>query len=122
MKDDGRFIFQIFNPNLDILTRDPDEEFDATEYDDPYDEGKIQVTEKSDYKSADQILDIDWFFYKGDELIDKWDWQLKILFPKEIDAPLRYNGLAIEEKFGDVNRSEFTDDSDSQVMICKKSS
>lgn len=26
LKDDGRFIFQIFNPDLNILTRDPDEE------------------------------------------------------------------------------------------------
>lgn len=120
LKEDGRFVFQIFNPDLDILSRDPDEEFDVVEYDDPYEEKKIQITEKLRYRSADQVLDLDWFFRKDDKLLEKWDWQLRILFPKEIDALLRHNGFEVEEKYGEFDRSEFTDDSRTQILVCKK--
>ena len=89
--EDGRLILQIFNPNIDILQRDPDEEFDVTEYDDPYGKGKIKLTEKSEYRSTEQVLDIDWMFYKDGELLEKKDWDLRLIFPKEMDALLKYN-------------------------------
>lgn len=50
----------------------------------------------------------------------KVEWKIRILFPKEIDALLKYNGFQIENKYGDFDRTEFTGDSEKQVIICKK--
>ncbi|MGM0509891.1 MAG: class I SAM-dependent methyltransferase [Thermoplasmatota archaeon] len=120
LADEGRFIFQIFNPDLDILTRDPKEKFDIIEYDDPYGRGKIQVRENSRYDSPTQILHITWYYYIEEDLYKEVDWKLRILFPKEIDTLLRYNGFKVENKYGDHERNDFNDESKMQIIVAKK--
>ncbi len=120
----GRFIFEIFNPDFDILTDSLDdstkEEREISEYDDPDGKGKVRVTEKRDYDPTTHILDLDWYYYINGELERVEDRKLRILFPKEIDAILKYNGFDIVKKFGDFDRSEFSKDSKTQIIICKK--
>ncbi len=120
LEEDGRLIFDVFDPSLDILNRDPDEEFDVTEYQDPYGGGKIDIMERTDYISTEQVLDFEWYYRKDDELIETWDRQLRMLFPKEINALLRYNGFQVEKKYGGFDRSEFSQDSKSQIIIGRK--
>ncbi|MFW5946729.1 MAG: class I SAM-dependent methyltransferase [Candidatus Natronoplasma sp.] len=121
LSEGGRFIFQIFNPDLDILTRDPKEKFDVIEYEDPYGRGEIQVKESTRYASSTQILQMTWYYYLEDELYKEIDWKLRILFPKEIDALLKLNGFEVENKYGDHDGSEFTDESGIQLIVAKKS-
>ena len=59
-------------------------------------------------------------FYKDGELLEKKDWELRIIFPKEMDALLKYNGFEVEHKYGDYEKSEFKDDSETQIIVCKK--
>ncbi|MEF8833107.1 MAG: class I SAM-dependent methyltransferase [Candidatus Thermoplasmatota archaeon] len=124
LSQEGRFIFEIFNPDFEILTDSldeaSDEESEVIEYEDPYGNGKVKVTEKRDYDPTTHILNLDWFYYINDELEVVKDWELRILFPKEIDALLRYNGLNVEKKYGDFDCSEFSKDSATQIIICKK--
>lgn len=120
LSDQGRFIFQIFNPDLSKLTRDPDEEYTAAEYDDPDGGGKILITENTDYDMSEQVMNLTWYYHINGEVETKVDWKLRILFPKEIDALLEYNGFEVEKKYGDFDRSDFRDDSDTQIIICKK--
>jgi len=120
----GRFIFEIFNPDFEILTdalnEDSDEESEVIEYDDPYGNGKVQVTENTDFDPTTHMLDMEWYYYINDELEAVKDWNLRILFPREIDALLRYNRFKVEKKYGDYDRSEFSRDSNTQIIICRK--
>jgi len=124
LSEKGRFIFEIFNPDFDILTNALDqtseEESEVIEYDDPYGKGKVQITERTDFDPSTHILDMNWYYYINDELEAIKDWNLRILFPKEIDALLRYNGFKVEKKYGDFDRSEFSRNSNTQIIICKK--
>ncbi len=120
LSGDGRFIFQIFNPDLNVMTRDPDEMFEVTEYDDPYGRGKVELKEKTRYDSSTQILHLTWYYYLEEELQKEIYWKLRILFPKEIDALLKYNGFEVENKYGDHERNDFTDDSGIQLIVAKK--
>ncbi len=120
LSEEGRFIFSIFNPDLEKLTRNPDEEYDVTEYDDPYDEKTIKISEKTDYDSSTQIMSLKWYYHREGEVVSVRDWELRIIFPKEIETLLDNHGFEIEKRYGDFDRSEFKDDSPSQIIICKK--
>ncbi|MFV9509727.1 hypothetical protein [Tepidibacillus sp. LV47] len=43
---------------------------------------------------------------------------MRIYFPKELDALLKYNGFKIEEKYGDYFGNPFTADSKKQLIVC----
>jgi len=124
LSKEGRFVFEIFNPDFDIivdaLNENSDEESEVIRYDDPYGNGKVRVTEKTDFDPSTHMLDMEWYYHIDDELEAVKDWKLRILFPKEIDATLRYNGFKVEKKYGDHDRSEFSADSDTQIIVCKK--
>ncbi len=124
LSKEGRFIFEIFNPDFDILTdalnEDSDKESEVIEYDDPYGKGKVQITERTDFDPSTHILDMNWYYYINGELEAVKDWNLRILFPKEIDALLRYNGFKVEKKYGDYDKSKFSRDSKTQMIICRK--
>jgi len=79
----GRFIFDFFNPNLSILTRDATKRYPVLEYPDP--DGQLNM---------------------------------RIFFPQELDALLKYNGFSIEAKYGDYEENPFTPESHKQVVVC----
>jgi SAM-dependent methyltransferase len=115
----GRFIIDIFNPRLDILIRDPDERYPVGEYPDPDGRGDVVMTENNVYDPLTQVNRIKWYFRIGDapeEFVR--DLNMRIFYPQELDALLRYNGFAIEAKFGDFDESPFTSASTKQIPVC----
>ncbi|MHA2038498.1 MAG: class I SAM-dependent DNA methyltransferase, partial [Promethearchaeota archaeon] len=52
LKQKGRFIFNVFNPNLEILQRDPSKKYQAYEYPNPDGEGTVVITENNTYDKA----------------------------------------------------------------------
>jgi SAM-dependent methyltransferase len=116
----GRFILDHFNPRLDILIRNPSERYPVAEYDDPDGRGKVVITENNIYDGAAQINHIRWYYRinGGKESIRSLD--LRIYYPRELDALLKYNGFEIESKMGDVNGEPFTSKSPRQLVICRR--
>ena len=43
---------------------------------------------------------------------------LRMYFPQELDALLKYNGMKIDEKFGNWDRGVFGPDSRHQLYFC----
>lgn len=113
---DGRFILATFNPRLDILMRDPSKRYPHAEYEGPT--GKVVVTETNWYDRASQINKIKLFYRFDDEEIIE-ELTMRIYFPQELDALLKYNGFEIEHKYGDHNESPFMSDSPWQLVVCK---
>ncbi len=113
----GRFIFGVFNPDLNYLTRDPATRFPVTEFTDPDTNEKVIVTETTTYDKAHQQYRIRRYHRIGQHETS-WDFTFKIYFPQELDALLKYNGFIIEAKYGNYDQTSFTSDSRFQILIC----
>lgn len=119
LKPGGRFIVEFFNPDLDVLNRDPNEEHEVTEYQNPDGKGEVKVTECTDYERAKQLMHLTWY-YDLEENTKKREWTVRVWFPREVDAILKYNDFEIEQKYGDFDESQMTNNSAQQILICKK--
>jgi SAM-dependent methyltransferase len=118
LSPDGRFILDIFNPDFGILTRDPDKRHFDYEHPDPGGGGSFVSTTKNSYDRASQINHVEHYLYYGKEHWTHY-YEMRIIFPQELDSLLHYNGFVIEEKFGDYNESAFSSDSPRQIVVCR---
>jgi SAM-dependent methyltransferase len=120
MRAGSRFIFDIFNPRLDILLRDPSKEYPHSVYEDPDGRGSIEITENNVYDPATQINTVRLFFALPDGSRHRYDLICRMWFPQEIDAIVKYNGFDVESKYGDYDESRFHGNSPKQIMVCRK--
>ena len=116
LKPDGRFIVEIFNPSLELLSRNPNERFFVGEY--KTKDGWIVLTENVRYDAATQINHLDWH-YKNQFMRDEQtvSFTMRQFFPQELDSLFRYNGFQIRAKYGDFDESDFTPRSPKQIII-----
>ncbi len=118
LEKEGRFVIDVFNPSLEILTRDPKERYPAGEYEDPYGKGKVIVTETNVYDRATQINWITWYYRlerSGEER--KVRFGMRIYYPQELDALVNCCGFRIVAKYGDFDLRPFTSDSTKQIIV-----
>ena len=118
----GRFIFDIFNPSLTMLLRDPAGRYPHSTYSDPDGAGTIEVTENNVYDSKLQTNTVHLYFKMPDGSESQRDLVLRMWYPQEMDAILTYNGLVTEQKFGDFDESPFESGSPRQVFVTKLAS
>ncbi|MFX0000999.1 MAG: class I SAM-dependent DNA methyltransferase [Candidatus Hodarchaeota archaeon] len=120
LKSNGGFIFDAFNPNLDILVRDPSKFYPNAEYQDPDGRGLVSVKENTKYDKANQMLLWRLTYSIEDKIISKSnEMKLRIFFPQELDAILKYNGFEIKAKYGDSELKPFEPNSRRQIFICE---
>jgi SAM-dependent methyltransferase len=119
LTDEGRFIIDYFNPRLDYLLRDPNEKRSIVSYPDPDGSGTVEILETNVYDTVSQINRIKWVYKTGKfEEVEK-ELNMRIFYPKELDALVQLNGLDIEAKFGNFDESPFNSDSPKQIMVCR---
>jgi hypothetical protein len=118
LKTKGRFIIDIFNPRLDILLRNPTKRCPHAAYPDPNGKGVIKVTENNTYDDAAQINKIKLYYKIGNREEKVEELNMRIFYPQEIDALLKYNGFTIEKKFGNYDEITFRSGSPKQIIIC----
>jgi SAM-dependent methyltransferase len=115
----GRFAFDVFIPDLDVLRRDPGERHPFSEYADPEGEGDVAVTHSNVYDATTQINTITLYRSLPDgeeELLGTLT--MRMLFPQELDALLKYNGFAIDHKYGNYDRRAFDRWAVRQLVVC----
>lgn len=111
----GRFLIELFNPSLEILSQKPDQIYPQPNI------GNIAVDSKSFYDTATQIKHIELIFRENDDRPNPiLTFKMRQFFPQEIDALLKYNGFRIEHKFGNHLEEKFNSDSPKQLIICQK--
>ncbi len=90
------------------------------EYDDPDGKGTIVVTETHRYDVATQVNHSIWR-YTNKDTQENWEipFSLRMFYPQEIDALLRYNGFSIENKFGWYDESPYGDASPKQLIVSR---
>ena len=115
----GKFVFDVFNPSLAILTRDPNVRHFDREYEDPHGRGKITLEMTAVYDDAAQVNRMKWYFSlpgQKDFQVEQLD--VRCFFPQELDLIVRANGFDVDEKFGDFERKPFSSGQMKQILVC----
>jgi SAM-dependent methyltransferase len=117
--DGGKFILDVFVPKMDLLVDKSGERFPFSEYDAPDGQGRIVVTESYSYEPDTQIKRIRTFHSipgRNEEI--EGTLNMRMYFPQELDALIKYNGFVIEDKFGSYDQAGFDSKSEKQLIIC----
>jgi SAM-dependent methyltransferase len=119
LEPDAKFIVEVFNPSLELLTRDPEKRYFVGEY--RTDDGWVVIEENVFYDAATQINHINWHhknqFMKEERTVT---FMMRQFFPQELDYLFEKNGFRIEQKFGNFDESEFTSLSPKQIIIASR--
>lgn len=114
----GKFVVEVFVPDLNLLLEDPDERSVFSKYPHPNGKGTVTVTVTSTYDPATQIKYNKTFHKMPDQKEEiEGTLTMRMYFPQELDALFKYNGFQILHKYGDHNRTPFTATSSMQLFV-----
>ncbi|MBN2857461.1 MAG: class I SAM-dependent methyltransferase [Candidatus Delongbacteria bacterium] len=118
LKDDGIFVFDIFNPSIHLMIGREKEFVEINRF--TLDGGEeVILSEKTKYDSATQTLRCIWRHKIGEKIIDQ-KLDMRCYYPLEADMMVRYNNFEILNKYGDFDKSGFRSESMKQIYVCKK--
>ena len=118
LAENGRFVVIVFVPDPSLLRRCGDEPQLFVEYDDPDGGGRVVVTETYEYHPDTQIKHITTHHRMGDTE-ELGTLTMRMYYPQELVALLKYNGFRIVNRWGDTDCHPFGPDSKSQVLVCR---
>lgn len=115
----GRFILELYNPSLDILNQPQGEKFPFLEYEHPDGAGTVRVTYSAAYDKAVQVHHLTLnYSLPGMEEQPTEHISIRMYFPQELEALLKYNGFEVVEKYGDFDGKPFESGDNYQVLVC----
>lgn len=114
----GVFAFDVFNPSIAMLNRDPKQRYLVSEYKDPSGKGQVKVWENPSYEAATQMSHFKFSYEIDENPIIKEEFSLRNYFPLEMDVMLRNSGFNILNKFGNYKKDPFTSNSMKQLYVC----
>ncbi len=121
LAEGGRFIFDVFNPSIALLNRDPNQRYVDRQYQDPDGHGTITIEQTAVYDDAAQVNRITWYFsLPGEKDFRVEQLPMRCFFSQELDLLVRANGFEIAEKFGNFERKPFASGDMKQVVVCRK--
>lgn len=118
MQKESIFAIDIFLPNFDFIKKYCKKEtIFLFEYIDPIDGKKVKLYEKSLIDFSQQLLISTLMFEKSNE---KWieNFTMRLFFPQEIETLIELCGFQVLEKYGDYNKSNFSESSVRQLIFC----
>jgi hypothetical protein len=116
----GRFVINVFVPKIELLINEPGKRYRFSEYDDPDGRGRIAVTESYVYESDTQIKRIKTYHsIPGEDTEIEGELDMRMYFPQELDALIKYNGFALECKYGSYDQTAFGAESQKQLVVCR---
>lgn len=119
LKKNGYFMFDCFNPNIHYIVNSEKEEKIIAEYL-TKDGRRVIVKETMIYENETQINRIKWHYFINGKFDSIQNLDMRMFFPKELDAYLSLLGFKIINKFGGFNEEIFENKSEKQIFVCKK--
>ena len=122
LEPDGKFIFNIFTPDLDMLVQEGDQVFHLRDVIDPITGQKFIVYHQSRYDNFSQIINVRMII---EELTSKGNvaqkiyrnYQLRYIHRWEMYHLLKLSGFSVEELYGDFNHTQFDEYSTEMVWV-----
>ncbi len=119
LKEDGYFIVDCFNPNIHYIVHSEKEEKMIAGYS-TKDGRKVVVKQTMMYENTTQINRIKWHYFINGKFDSIQNMDMRLFFPKELEAYLSFSGFKIIHKFGGFGEETFEDKSEKQIVVCKK--
>jgi SAM-dependent methyltransferase len=120
----GRLAFDVLNPDLAWLTRDPSKRWARTRFHHPETGELLEYSTNQTYDPVTQIAYMRIYY----ESLDAKDKRTKVVrlshrqfFPSELEALLAANGFTVDERWGGFDEQPFRGESESQVLVCSPS-
>lgn len=122
LAEGGLFVFDLMNPDLKYLSRDPQRRWDRTRYKDPYTKRAMTYSTQLVYDAPLQIAFMTIFHERvdGKGRARKSHLTHRHFFPRELLALVHYNGFRIERREGDFRGGALTADSEQQILRCRR--
>jgi SAM-dependent methyltransferase len=123
---DGRFVFDVQNPNLRWLARDPRRRWARSKFRHPTTDELLEYSTNHVYDPISQIVVIRFFYEHVGENIAAASRVVEVrlsqrkFFPAELEALVACNGLRVVERFGDFSGAPLHGDAESQVLVCAR--
>jgi SAM-dependent methyltransferase len=121
LKPGGRFIFDMYVPNLQVLHDGID---NKTDFEGEYEEGKRLkrvVSMKADLINQISRCRMDFIWdEQGKEHQASWEFDMRFFFRYEIEHLIRISKLNLETIYGDYERHALGPDSTDFVVVCSK--
>ncbi len=118
----GTFAFDVLNPDLRWLARDPSKRWARTRFRHPSTGKRLVYSLEIDFDVPLQIAFMT-IHYEPDAGERARTRVVRLahryFFPRELDALLRYNGFAVERHDGGFDAQPLANDSDEQVLRCR---
>jgi SAM-dependent methyltransferase len=117
----GVFVIDMFVPDLELLVQSADREYLLAEYESPEGQGRVRLLARSHYEVSTQIRRTTTIrkLAGQPDLVGSLD--LKMYFPRELEALVRCHGLRIAARYGGHAGETFDDSSRWQILVCQDS-
>jgi SAM-dependent methyltransferase len=123
LDDGGRFAFDVQNPNLEWLTRDPARRWARTVFAHPTTGRKLVYTTNHVYDPVSQIALIRLYYRPvgpGPQRERVVHLSQRKFFPAELEALVSHAGFVVERRLGDFGGRQLTGEAESQVLVCRR--
>ena len=118
LQEGGLFMLDCFNPDLQLIVEGEKEQKEIAKY--TTDDGrKVLIKQVMRYETHSQITRIARHYIINGEFDSIQKLDMRMFFPKELDAYLEWQGFKVLHKFGDFQEQPFTDSSAKQIFICQ---
>ncbi len=118
LKDEGLFLLDCFNPNIQFMVEGEKEQKAIAEYT-TKDGREVLIKEVMRYENKTQINRITWHYYINGTFDSVQNLDMRLFFPQELDAYLEWNGFKIIHKFGSFEEKVFFEHSEKQIFVCQ---
>ena len=117
----GRFVFDVQNPDLRWLLRDPRKRWARTRFKHPVTGETTVYSTNHTYDAKRQIAHVKLYYDRPDNPAASRTVSLthRQFFPQELRLLLDVHGFTLESEFGDFDGRPFEADSDSQILVCR---
>jgi SAM-dependent methyltransferase len=119
LKDDGLFIFDCYNPNIQYITEAEKGRNKIAEYK-TTDNRNVLIEQTMKYESKTQINRIEWHYFINELFHSVQNLDMRMYFPQELDTYLNWSGFTVQHKFGNFEEEQFNDKSEKQIFMWKR--
>lgn len=117
----GRFVFDVQNPDLRWLLRDPRKRWARTRFKHPVTVRTMVYSTNHTYDAKRQIAHVKLYYDCPDDPSASRTVSLahRQFFPQELRLLLNVHGFTLESEFGDFDGRPFEADSETQLLVCR---
>jgi len=127
LAEGGRFAFDVQNPNLQWLVRDPSRRWARTVFRHPTTGRRISYSTNHVYDPVSQIAVIRIYYQPAEPSPTGGDDEpervvvlsQRKFFPAELEALVTHAGFAVEKRYGDFAGEPLTGEAESQLLVLK---